>query len=448
MALLAYGVAVDRAGHVARRARWPRGERVEAPVAGPARARRRGAPARWPTTRARSSCSTCGRRGAPPCRDGDAAAPEDAREDRAARRRSCSGSTPRTRSEDALGVPAREATSTFPSLRDRDREYGRELGVSGYPETFLIDRKGRIAAAAARPGHRRSGSTSTCRRCSRRAREARSLALVLVLGARGAAAEPQATLPDIEDEVMCVECGTALNVSTRRSPTRSARSSARRIAEGMTKAQIKAALVDEYGPDVLAEPERRRLRPRRLARAGRARGARRARRRAARRAAGGATDDAPPPGRSSTPTTRAGSTPSWRLRPMSGGVDTTVIAAFAVGFVSFISPCVLPLVPGYLSAVSGVSLAEIQQRREALRRDPAAGDRLLPVVHRRLRRARDDRHRARLDAAGRARHARQDRRRGDHRARRAVPAHAVRAAAQPRVAPGRADRRAPARAAR
>ena len=45
---------------------------------------------------------------------------------------------------------------------------------------------------------------------------------------------------------------------------------------------------------------------------------------------------------------------------MSGGVDTTIIAAFAVGFVSFVSPCVLPLVPGYLSAVSGVSLAEIQ----------------------------------------------------------------------------------------
>jgi cytochrome c-type biogenesis protein len=43
-----------------------------------------------------------------------------------------------------------------------------------------------------------------------------------------------------------------------------------------------------------------------------------------------------------------------------GGVDTTVVAAFAVGFISFISPCVLPLVPGYLSAVSGVSLAEIQ----------------------------------------------------------------------------------------
>jgi len=40
--------------------------------------------------------------------------------------------------------------------------------------------------------------------------------------------------------------------------------------------------------------------------------------------------------------------------------DTTVIAAFAVGFVSFVSPCVLPLVPGYLSAVSGVSIAEMR----------------------------------------------------------------------------------------
>jgi cytochrome c-type biogenesis protein len=51
-----------------------------------------------------------------------------------------------------------------------------------------------------------------------------------------------------------------------------------------------------------------------------------------------------------------------------GGVDTTVVAAFAVGFISFISPCVLPLVPGYLSAVSGVSLAEIQVGERRLSR--------------------------------------------------------------------------------
>jgi cytochrome c-type biogenesis protein len=43
------------------------------------------------------------------------------------------------------------------------------------------------------------------------------------------------------------------------------------------------------------------------------------------------------------------------------GVNTTVLAAFGVGFVSFISPCVLPLVPGYLSAISGVSFAELSE---------------------------------------------------------------------------------------
>src|SRR5438046_795698 len=43
-----------------------------------------------------------------------------------------------------------------------------------------------------------------------------------------------------------------------------------------------------------------------------------------------------------------------------GQPDTTVLAAFAVGFVSFISPCVLPLVPGYLSAISGASLADLK----------------------------------------------------------------------------------------
>jgi cytochrome c-type biogenesis protein len=41
-------------------------------------------------------------------------------------------------------------------------------------------------------------------------------------------------------------------------------------------------------------------------------------------------------------------------------VNTTIFAAFGVGFLSFVSPCVLPLVPGYLSAVSGVSYAEMQ----------------------------------------------------------------------------------------
>jgi len=49
--------------------------------------------------------------------------------------------------------------------------------------------------------------------------------------------------------------------------------------------------------------------------------------------------------------------------PLAADVDTTVLAAFGAGFISFISPCVLPLVPGYLSTISGVSFAEIQAGR-------------------------------------------------------------------------------------
>jgi cytochrome c-type biogenesis protein len=38
-----------------------------------------------------------------------------------------------------------------------------------------------------------------------------------------------------------------------------------------------------------------------------------------------------------------------------------IFAALAAGVVSFLSPCVLPLVPGYLSAVSGVSPNELER---------------------------------------------------------------------------------------
>jgi cytochrome c-type biogenesis protein len=37
----------------------------------------------------------------------------------------------------------------------------------------------------------------------------------------------------------------------------------------------------------------------------------------------------------------------------------SLVAAGAAGFISFLSPCVLPLVPGYLSAVTGVSPTEL-----------------------------------------------------------------------------------------
>ena len=43
--------------------------------------------------------------------------------------------------------------------------------------------------------------------------------------------------------------------------------------------------------------------------------------------------------------------------------------AFGGGIISFLSPCVLPIVPGYLSLVSGLTLGEIEEARsKALRR--------------------------------------------------------------------------------
>jgi cytochrome c-type biogenesis protein len=41
--------------------------------------------------------------------------------------------------------------------------------------------------------------------------------------------------------------------------------------------------------------------------------------------------------------------------------------AFAAGLISFLSPCVLPLVPGYISFISGVSFAEIREKEGSTR---------------------------------------------------------------------------------
>ena len=81
-----------------------------------------------------------------------------------------------------------------------------------------------------------------------------TLLLVLALVAPAAAATPRASLTDIEDEVMCLECGTALNVSNSQVANQERDFIAELIAQGKTKQQVKDALVAEYGPRVLAEP--------------------------------------------------------------------------------------------------------------------------------------------------------------------------------------------------
>ena len=40
--------------------------------------------------------------------------------------------------------------------------------------------------------------------------------------------------------------------------------------------------------------------------------------------------------------------------------DVPIYMAFAAGLISFLSPCVLPLVPGYISFISGVTFTEIK----------------------------------------------------------------------------------------
>ena len=40
--------------------------------------------------------------------------------------------------------------------------------------------------------------------------------------------------------------------------------------------------------------------------------------------------------------------------------------AFGAGFISFLSPCVLPLIPGYISYISGESLGDIVEKQKKI----------------------------------------------------------------------------------
>ncbi len=48
--------------------------------------------------------------------------------------------------------------------------------------------------------------------------------------------------------------------------------------------------------------------------------------------------------------------------------DVTLLVAFGAGIISFISPCVLPLLPGYLSLMSGYTVSELESGETSWRR--------------------------------------------------------------------------------
>lgn len=76
----------------------------------------------------------------------------------------------------------------------------------------------------------------------------------LALPSAAGAAQPQTSLHDIEDEVMCPICGTLLELSNSPQAKREKVFIAKLIATGKTKAEIEDALVAEYGKEVLALP--------------------------------------------------------------------------------------------------------------------------------------------------------------------------------------------------
>ena len=47
-------------------------------------------------------------------------------------------------------------------------------------------------------------------------------------------------------------------------------------------------------------------------------------------------------------------------------MTTTLPIAFLAGLISFVSPCVLPLIPGYFSYILGTSLDKIKEKEKNL----------------------------------------------------------------------------------
>jgi cytochrome c-type biogenesis protein CcmH len=77
---------------------------------------------------------------------------------------------------------------------------------------------------------------------------------LLALPAAAAAAGPRASLPAIERQVMCVTCKIPLNVAESPQADRERAFIQTLIDKGEGEAEIKDALVGQYGPSVLGLP--------------------------------------------------------------------------------------------------------------------------------------------------------------------------------------------------
>ena len=188
----------------------------------------------------------------------------------------------------------------------------------------------------------------------------------LLLAGAASAAPPNAA--DLEAELVCPVCETTLDQSNAPIAEQMKAFIRVRIAAGDSEQEIKDALVSQFGPEVLAKPPDGGfgllawLLPLTAVVAGavvvgvlirswsRRRGPPPARRRAPRPAARASR-------RRGARTLRQLTRVSW----------TSIPVAFVAGMVSFLAPCVLPLVPAYLSAVSAVDADRLGQPGTARR---------------------------------------------------------------------------------
>jgi len=81
------------------------------------------------------------------------------------------------------------------------------------------------------------------------------LAALLVLTVVSPAFGKAASFADVEDEVMCVSCNVALNVAESPQADAERKYIRELIAKGDDKQQVKDALVEVYGDNVLALPK-------------------------------------------------------------------------------------------------------------------------------------------------------------------------------------------------
>jgi len=81
--------------------------------------------------------------------------------------------------------------------------------------------------------------------------------LALALAGTAAASEVKPTPAELESELVCPVCETTLDTSDAPAARRIKAYIRLRIAAGDTKSEIKAKLVDQFGPTILAVPPRK-----------------------------------------------------------------------------------------------------------------------------------------------------------------------------------------------